>query len=85
MKLVHAGVFASACLLAQPAAAQDGAEAPSAFTVNGAATIISNYRFRGIPAGLRDAAYLKPGFRKGQDGTGAIAGAALVASLTASF
>jgi hypothetical protein len=32
-----------------------------------------------------DAAYLRPSFSKGQDGTGNIAGGAIVASLTASF
>ncbi|HCB77007.1 MAG TPA: hypothetical protein DEP91_12700 [Sphingomonas bacterium] len=33
----------------------------------------------------RDAAYLRPSFSKGQDGTGNIAGSTLVASLTAAF
>ena len=33
----------------------------------------------------RDAAYLRPSFSKGQDGTGKIADGAIVASLTASF
>jgi hypothetical protein len=33
----------------------------------------------------RSAAYLRPGFSKGQDGTGSIAGGTVVASLTAAF
>ncbi len=33
----------------------------------------------------REAAYLRPGFSKGQDGTGTIAGSTVVASLTAAF
>ena len=33
----------------------------------------------------RDAAYLRPSFSKGQDGTGNIAGGTLLASLTAAF
>ncbi|NIJ31499.1 uncharacterized protein (TIGR02001 family) [Sphingomonas insulae] len=33
----------------------------------------------------RDAAYLRPSFSKGQDGTGNIAGSAMVASVTAAF
>ena len=39
----------------------------------------------GTDIGNRDAAYLRPSFSKGQDGTGNIAGGTLLASLTASF
>lgn len=50
--------------------------------------------FRGLTLNLsyvdtdisnRDAAYLRPSFSKGQDGTGSIAGGTVVASLTAAF
>ncbi|MDQ1231645.1 hypothetical protein QE379_003071 [Sphingomonas sp. SORGH_AS 879] len=33
----------------------------------------------------RDAAYLRPSFSKGQDGTGNIAGSTFLATLTAAF
>lgn len=44
-----------------------------------------NVSYVGTDISNRDAAYLRPSFSKGQDGTGNIAGGAVVATLTASF
>ena len=44
-----------------------------------------NVSYVGTDISDRDAAYLRPSFSRGQDGTGNIAGGAVVASLTAAF
>ena len=44
-----------------------------------------NLSYVGTDISNRDAAYLRPSFSKGQDGTGNIAGGTIVASLTAAF
>ena len=43
-----ASIFATAAICATPAFAQDEADAPSAMTVTGSVTLVSDYRFRGV-------------------------------------
>lgn len=80
MKSVYAGAFAPAHFFVRPALAHD-ADEPSDLAIYGLAAPASDHRIRGVSR----AAYLQPGFSKGQDGAGPIAGAAVFASPTAPF
>lgn len=69
MKFVCTGAVASVLRVDNPSAAQER-------------YVHGKRRDRSL---VGDAAYVQPRFSKGQDGTGSIANAAAVASLTASF